>query len=914
MLLGRDAEQAVLAEVVSAARQGRSRALVVRGEPGVGKTSLLDAALEAASGCRVLRTSGFESELPGAFAGLYGLCQPMLDGLDHLPPPQRDALQSAFGLAAGEPPNVFLIGLAVLGLLSDFGSAGPIVCVVDDAQWLDAESTQVIAFVARRLQAESLALFISIREPAESDAFAGLPELRVAGLSDADARRLLSSVILGPLDEQITARLVRETGGNPLALLVLPRGLSPAELAGGFGLSAALPLSGQIERSFARRLERLPVATRRLLLLAALEPVGDSVLFWRAADRMSIGVEAAAPAEAEGLVHFGPRILFRHPLVRSASYRGAADPERRAAHRALAEVSDDSVDPDRRAWHFAQSLVVPDEDAARALERSAARAQARGGLAASAAFLERAAELTPERARRSARVLSAADAQLAAGAPDRALALVEVLGDPQLDAAQMAHVERLRGMISFAQQRGSEAQPLLLRAARRLEAVNPELARQTYFDALWAATFDGRFGNAERRLEAASAARASRPLDAGTSSLDLFFDGLVRRFAEGYVAAVPLMRRALELHRDDPERVDDGRWIWLAAELWDDHAWFELASRQVQLARDTGALGALPLGLHYLAGIHVQGGRFRAATDFIEEASTISAAIGIAPVPYASLVLLGWRGDDATATAIIDAILPMATARGEGMAITGLEYAAALLHNGRGRYERAFASAERSAQFEEPGVSSWVLPELIEAGVRTGRTAVAEAAVDRFSLSTRAAGTDWALGMEAESRALVSPDESAEPHFHDAIERLGRTNIAVQLARTHLLYGEWLRRKRRRVDARQHLRLASEMFVNMGADGFAERAARELAATGETARKRSVETIDQLTPQELHIAQLARDGRSNAEIGAQLFISPRTVEYHLANVFAKLSIASRLQLERALPEAVPVSGDSLARN
>jgi AAA ATPase domain len=775
VLLGRDAERAVLSEVLSAARHGRSRGLVLRGEPGVGKTSLLDAAVDAASGCRVLRTSGFESEPPSAFAGLYALCEPMLDRLDHLPPPQRDALRSAFGLASGDPPSRFLVGLAILGLLSDAGAAGPVLCVVDDAQWLDAESAQAIAFVARRLQAESVALFVSMREPAESDPFAGLPELRVEGLSDVDARRLLASVILGRLDDRIAARLVKETGGNPLALLVLPRGLSPAELAGGFGLAAALPLSSQIERSFARRLERLPIATKRLLLLAALEPVGDSILFWRAADTMSIGVEAAMPAESEGLVHFGPRILFRHPLVRSAIYRGATEPDRRAAHRALADATDDSIDPDRRAWHLAQSLVVPDENAALALELSATRAQARGGLAASAAFLERAAELTPAGTRRAVRVLSAADAQLAAGAPDRALVLLDVVADADLDAAQLAHMERLRGMISFAQQRGSEAQPLLLSAAKRLEPVNPELARQTYFDALWAATFDGRFGNAERRLEAASAARASRPAAAGTSSLDLFFDGLVLRFTEGYVASVPVLRRALQFHRDDPAVVDDGRWIWLAAELWEDQSWSELAARQVQLARDNGALGALPLALHYLAGIHVQGGRFRDAADVIEEATTISTAIGVAPVPYASLVLLGWRGDDATATGIIDAILPTATARGEGMAITGLEYAAALLHNGRGRYELAFTSAERSAQYEEPGVSSWVFPELIEAAVRTGRRAVAEAALERFSISTQAAGTDWALGMEAESRAVVSADGSAESHFREAIERFSHT-------------------------------------------------------------------------------------------------------------------------------------------
>ena len=915
MLQGRRTECAALDRLLETARGGQSGVLVVRGEAGVGKSALLEYALEAASEFQVTQAAGVESEMELPFAGLHQLCATLLDRLDRLPPPQRDALGTAFGLTSGTRPDRFLVGLAFLSLLSDAADQEPLLCLIDDAQWLDQSSAQVLAFVARRLKAESIALVFAEREPGELDSLAGLPELRLEGLSDVHARELLGSVVSGPLDERVAERIVAETHGNPLALLELPHGSSPAELAGGFSVTAALPLPSLIEESFRERVERLPAESQRLLLLAAAEPIGDPALLWRAAERLELVPDAAAPAEAADLLTLGALVTFRHPLLRSAIYRAALPEERRSAHQALAAATDPEIDPDRRAWHHAQAVLAPDEEVASELERSAARARDRGGLAAAAAFLERSAELTPDPADRVQRELTAAQANHEAGAPEAALKLLAGAEAGPLDELQRARLERLRAQLAFALRRGSDAPPLLLAAANRLEPLNTELARETYLEALAAAIFAGRLGNARGVAEVAKAVRAAPPAPRPTRSIDLLLDGLTSRFTDGYAAGVPPLRQALDaVSGDDGHTEDDTRWLWLACriapDLWEDEAWHELATRQLQLARGAGALNVLPLAATYRAGVHVHAGEFAAAAVLVEEADAISEATGNAPLGYTSLVLAAWRGQEAQTLELIGASRADAAERGEGRAIALAEYATAVLYNGLGRYHEALAAAQCASECDDLGLYGWALIELVEAAARSRAPQLAGDALELLSERTGLSGTDWALGIEARSRALLDEGEGAEDHYLEATERLGRCRIKVHLARAHLLYGEWLRRQNRRIDARETLRTAHELFTTMGAEAFAERTARELLAAGEKARKRTADTRGQLTAQETQIAELAREGHSNPEIGAQLFISPRTVEYHLHKVFTKLAISSRNELQRVLAsearEAQPV--------
>jgi DNA-binding CsgD family transcriptional regulator len=906
MLLGRRAECAELERLLEAMHTGHSGVVVLRGEAGIGKTALLEYAAECAEGCQVARAVGVESEMELPFAGLHQLCTPLLAGLDRLPPPQRDALGTAFGLTSGSRPDRFLVGLGLLSLLSDAADQEPLLCLIDDAQWLDQSSTQVLAFVARRLKAESIVLVLAEREPGDLDLLAGLPELWLEGLSDAHARELLGSVVSGPLDDRVAERIVAETHGNPLALLELPHGSAAAELAGGFTVTAELPLPRLIEESFRERVERLPVESQLLLLVAAAEPIGDPALLWRAAERLDLGPEAVGPAEAAGLLTLGARVTFRHPLLRSAIYRAAPAHQRRSAHEALAAATDPGLDPDRRAWHRAQSALAPDEEIARELERSADRARGRGGLAAAAAFLERAAALTPDPAHRARRELTAAHAKHVAGAPAAALKLLAAAEEGPLDDLQAARLARLRAQLAFALRRGRDAPPLLLAAATRLEPLSPELARETYLEALAAAIFAGRLGTGPGVLEVAEAARVAPPTPQPARTIDLLLDGLATRFTDGYAAGVPPLRQALDaVCRDEGHSEDDIRWLWLACriapDLWEDETWHELATRQLQLARDAGALSVLPLAATYRAGVHVHAGEFAAAAALVEEADAITEATGNAPLGYTSLVLAAWRGQEAQALELIEGSREDATERGEGRAITLAEYATAVLYNGLGRYRAALTAAQRASEHDDLGLFGWALIELVEAAARSSEPELAAEALERLSERTRLSGTDWALGIEACSRALLDEGQGTEDLYLEATERLGRCRIKVHVARAQLLYGEWLRRQNRRIDARETLREAHELFSRMGAEAFAARAARELLATGEKARKRTDDMRSQLTAQEAQIAELAREGHSNPEIGAQLFISARTVEYHLHKVFTKLEISSRHELQRVLP-------------
>jgi DNA-binding CsgD family transcriptional regulator len=913
-MLGRRAECEALDRLVADVHAGQSRILVLRGEAGIGKSALLAYLMDGASGCRIARTAGVESEMELPFAGLHQLCAPFLDRLERLPGPQREALGTVFGQRAGTPPDRFLVALAVLGLLSEVAEEGPIICLVDDAQWLDRASAQALAFTARRLLAEPLGLLFAVREPSDDAELRGLPELVVEGIADGDARRLLESTIRGRLDEQVVERIVAETRGNPLALLELPRRMTPAELAGGFGLLDCDALESCIEESFLRRLESLRPQTRRLVLAAAAEPLGDPTLLWHAAERLGVGIDAAAPAEDAGLIRFGARVRFRHPLVRSAVYRAAEPAERSEVHRALADATDPEADPDRRAWHLAHAASGPDERVAAELEHAAGRAQSRGGVAAAAAFLERATKLTPDPDRRGARALAAARAKWAAGAHEATHELVAIAELTELDELQRASLERLRAEISFAWTRGSDAPELLLAAAGRLAPLDAQLARATYLEALAAAMFRGRLGAEHGVRDVAAAARAAPPPPEPPRATDLLLDGLATRFSEGYVAAVRPLRRAIDAFtRDDRRGQYDSDWLLacrIAPDLWDDEAWHGLAVAGLGLARDAAALTLLPIALHYRAGVHVHAGEFAAASALVAEADRISEATGTPRFTYTSMVLAGWQGDHGAALRLIRESVQDATARGEGRVIALAEYATAVLHNGLGRYEDALAAARRGCEHDDLGLCGWSLVELIEAAARSGNRDVAAAALRQLEARTRAAGTDWALGVEAGSRALLAEGMKAESLYREAIKRLTCTRIAVHLARVQLLYGEWLRREGRRVDARENLRLAHDTFSRAGAEAFAERTRRELLATGETVAWRTAETRDVLTAQEAQIARLAAAGRTNPEIGSQLFISRRTVEYHLHKVFTKLDVSSRRELRAALPEGEPILAPS----
>ena len=916
---GRSSECEALDRLLEAAREGRSGVLVIRGEAGMGKTTLMRYAAGKAAGFRLAHIAGVESEMELPFAGVHQLCAPLLGGLDRLPAPQRDALRVALGLASGDAPDRFLVGLATLTLLAEVAEEQPLLCLVDDLQWLDGASRQAVGFLARRLLAERVAIVFAVREravreslyategpePSDERHLPGLPELRLEGLGHEDASAILATAVPGRLDARVRERLIAETRGNPLALLELPRDMSAAELAGGFGLPGPVT-EREIEARFLLRLNVLPADTRRLLQLAAADPVGDPLLVWRAAEQLGIEPQAATPAIADSVFEIGTRVRFRHPCMRAAAYRSASQQERHALHAALAEATDPQLDPDRRAWHRAQATPAPDESVAEELERSAGRALARGGIAAAAAFLEHAATLTPDRAGRARRLLAAARGQRDAGALDAALELLVAVEAGPVDALQAAEIEQLRGEIAFDQRRVGEAARLLVSAARRFDTLDARLARTTHLKALGA----GMWAGPDRLRVAAEAARAAPTAPGEPEAVDLLVDAFAIRVTEGYTAAEPTLRRALDAVLALEVNTDIGRWLWLtgaragavaAVELWDADAFHALITRHVQVARDMGAIVLLQFGLQSLVRLCLLAGDLAAAGQAIDEVRAIAEVTGTSPVAYNDVSLAAWRGQEALTSELIERQTGEASARGIGRVMQFTTYAAAVLNNGLGRYDAALDAARRAFEHDELGFTPLVVPELAEAASRTGETALVEAALERMSERMPAAPNDWALGTCARVRALASEGDEAERFHRESIERLARTRARMELARGRLLYGEWLRREGRRIDAREQLRVARESLLAMGADAFAERARHELLATGEKVRRRRDDTRDELTPQEQHIARLARDGLTNPEIGAELFLSPRTVEWHLKKVFTKLGISSRRALRDALP-------------
>ncbi|MFV8162864.1 helix-turn-helix transcriptional regulator [Mycobacterium sp. 134] len=915
-LVGRQRECTQLTDLLGGLRRGESAVSVIRGEAGIGKSVLLEYVAAEASGMTVTAARGIEADMELAYAGLHQLCAPFLATIDALPVPQRDALRVAFGLAVGDPPDRFLVGLAVLSLLTRASEARPVLVIVDDAQWLDQVSVLTLEFVARRLLAEAVAMVFAVRDPAGQAVLKDLPGVRLGGLDPAAAGELLEAAVAGRLEERVRDRLVAETSGNPLALLELYRGRSAAELA--YGVEAGTEagrqsVSSRVEQDFADRIHLLPAPTRTLLLIAAAEPVGEARLLLRAAEAMDI-VPDAAPAKAAGLIEFGESVRFRHPLVRSAVYSQANPDERRAVHRALAAVTDPVLDPDRCAWHAAEAADGPDEAVAAGLDHAAGRARQRGGMAAEAVLLERATELTPDLWQRGRRALAAAEAHFSAASPDRATELATLASLCPLDRLDQARLARLRARILFGRSRSDEAAPLLLEAAAQFTAAGSPLARETYLEAISATVFAGRVHGVAGAKAAAVAARDSGAPPSHSKAADLLLDGVATLLADGYEAGVPALRRAFEPFAQEElhSREATMRWLLLVPVAlesfihygWDLPAWDTFATRAVRLARDIGALGVLPPALIYLGGVYIHHGDFATAARMIDEADAISTATGQTPHAYASLVLAAWRGEEDAAAGPIAEAKARAAQHGEVSLLGVAGYIQGVLYNGLARYDEALAVARAGIDHDGYNFTGLSLVEHVEAAVRCGELDTARTSLDRLVELTRAADSGWARGVSARSRALLADGDEADVLYRTAIEELARDRVVVEVARTHLLYGEWLRRNRRRALAREQLRSAHEMFDGMGASAFAERARRELLATGEHVRTRETGPTNSLTPQEAQIAALAAAGMTNPKIGAELFLSPHTVEWHLRKVYTKLGISSR----RELPDALPASG------
>jgi DNA-binding CsgD family transcriptional regulator len=903
-LVGRQREQQQLAQLCERARAGQSGVLVLHGEAGIGKSALLAEVLAKADGLRTVRVSGAESELELAYAGVQQLCGPILAFIDRLPDPQKNALRVALGLREGAAPDRLLVGLAVLTLLGDVGADRPTMCIVDDAQWVDRASLQALTFAARRLHADPVTMIFATRT-AEADELNGLPELGLSRLGRVHAETLLSEVIAGQLDDTVRENILDEADGNPLALLELRRAMAPAVLAGGYGLTAAGSVAGRVEREFGQRLHDLPAATRTLLLIAAAEPTGDPEWLWAAAARLHLDADASGPAERSGLVTVESRLRFRHPLVRSAVYRNASQPQRRQVHAALADVIAGPNAEEHRAWHRAHATSAPDENVAVELVQSAERARRRGGAAAAAAFLSHAVELTPDPVRRAQRALDAALSKLDAGDPDAAAKLLVTAAGID-DELLSARADLLRAKIAFAALRGRDAPALLLAAAQRLRPLDPVLSRQTYLDALTASMIVGRLAGGEHASAAAiaeSARHAPPPSDPPTAA-DLFLDGIVVRLTEGHAAAAPLLRRAIRQYlEEDGAGAADPRLhditLRVLLDLFEQDTYSSLNVRQLELLRAAGELTVLPAALTTHAGACVTSGDFAQAADLLEQSDEISAATGAPPHRSIRTYLAACRGQEQLGRELARITIEDATSRGEGSEVTVVLFSLAIMHNGLGQYDEALTACTSALEYDDVGMYGHVLNETVEAAARSGQTSVAETAAAQLIERAEATRTPTALGYSARATALTTPGPDAEQHYRTAISELQRSPLIVMTARTHLLLGEWLRRENRRADARDELRTAHEMFVQMGAGGFAGRTRRELQAAGEAVRKeRRGGSSAVLTTQESYIARLAGDGYSNSEIAGHLFISPRTVEWHLSNIFGKLGVTSRRELRR----------------
>ena len=908
-LVGRRAEVTAIDDLIANVRQGSSGVLVVRGDVGMGKTALVEYAAASAPDFQVARTVGIESEMELGFAGLHQLVRGFEKRLDQLPPPQRDALRCGFGIIQAPRPDRFLVGLATLTLLAEAATERPVLCLVDDAQWLDSVSAEVLGFVARRLLADRIAIVFAARsEGAEVAALRGLPTLNLRGVTPAEAHELLSSSVRGPIDAHVADRIVETAAGNPMVILEVASDLTAAQLEGKARLPEPLPVSAHLQEIFQRRVESLSASARLMLLLAAADPSSDALLLMRAAERLGLGARAVDELEQQRLLRVDTRVEFRHPVIRSAAYHGAPHRRHKQVHEALAAASDPATDPDRRAWHRAAAILGQDDEVATELETAADRARARGGMGAAAALLERSAELTSDSRQRADRLLTAAETELSAGDVAKTEALLTLVGPQVAGTRANARSTRLQAMIDYARGRLGDVPSLLVRAARAFAPIDTTQATQTLLEGIQAAVYSGRFAG---DWDAGSVAMVARDLTPSrgdeTSIADALLAGFTSLYVDSRASATPHFRAALESLQDDGQpTLDRLRWFMLgclaASEMWDDRAQHALAKQWVALARETGALIALPVALNYLGWYEVMEGRPRAAAGVLVEGSEIAKATGNAGIVGDSgagiLLRLVWLGEEAAARAAAEAMLQDGMQRRQGAGVTHAKSALTVLELSLRNYEAAFGCGRDVFEEDLLYLGSLVLPDLVEAAVRAGQPGVAKTAVERLRERAAAGGSDWALGVLARAEALVAADDEAEAFYESSLRHLEQSRIAPDLARSHLVFGEWLRRQGRRKDARGHLREAHEAFESMGASLFAERARIELNATGEHARKRGYDNLDRLTPQEAQIGRLAGEGARNQEIAAQLFISPATVEYHLTKVFRKLGVSSRTQLAR----------------
>ncbi|MGW7549327.1 ATP-binding protein [Streptomyces sp. NPDC054770] len=903
-LIGRTAELEVVQTLLDGLSAGSSGVLVLRGQAGIGKSALLHETAERAEAAGTLLASavGTQTETGFDFAGLHQLLSPFLGSLPDLPVPQRTALRTVFGLAAGPAPSHFLVGLATLTLLTDAAARQPVLCVVDDAQWLDRVSQEVLAFVARRLLADRVGFVFALRDGEEhAAALRGLPELGVRALEPAAGRELLELAAAGRVAESLSRRVLAEAAGHPLTLVELGR-----ELREGRGLPDPVPglpmrVGERLERLYLDRVRKLPPAAQTLLLVAAAEQFGDPERIRRAAQVLGLDAEVAAAPEVGRLLSWSPRVAFAHPLMRTAAYWGASPGEQRRAHAALAEVTDPYLDPDRRAWHLAEATADPDEAVARELEASADRARSRGGWESGQAFLRRAAELTADPERAAERLLAAAEAGLVAGDPAGAAALAEQAVPHLTRPLVLARARRVRGLSLKAEGRVAEAARMLVGAAREMGPEDPRLAHDTLFEGFGVAQLE----SWQRTAEVVSAVRELRrpaPGAPGDGLLDGFAAVLDGRTDEGYT----LLRRGVRTFAAVRDAPDAGMprlvaWLYASGLVFDHASWTDLERNWIPALRSRGAVAALVPALYSLAKDHLRAGRLTAAEASLAEGRALAEAVGDhgwgPGFAQADVLLLGLRGEAAQGRALADRLL------GEPVPDvwrTGVRLAVAVLELGAGRYEAALDAA-----LDARALWSLLSPEdVVEAAMRCGRPEVARAALDGFAPLAAAAGSPWVLGVAARCRALLKGDDpAADDDYRQSVDHLRRTPVTLAVARSRLVHGEWLRRQRRRRDARHELGTALESFERMRAYGFAERARAELAATGEHRRRPAGPDGVGLTPQELQIARLAAAGATNRAIATRLFLSAATVEYHLRGVYRKLGVNRRVLLAQALADA-----------
>ncbi|MEU9352488.1 AAA family ATPase [Streptomyces griseoloalbus] len=937
--MGRIGESAALRDLVVRACAGSGGVLVLHGEGGIGKTTLLDSVHTEYRTLQVLRVENTQTETELSFAGLQHLTGPLLRHFGGLPQPQRDALGVALGRRSGPAPDPLHLGLAVLGLLSAVAEEHPVLCLVDDAQWMDRSSLAVLAFVARRIAAQRIAVVFAAEDIDRLGELSGLPARAVGPLGDRDARELLDSTVRAPLDRRVRERVLTEAHGNPLALLHLPRWIGPTEMAarstdGGRGGPKRL------EESFRIRLSQLPTDTQLLLLLAAAEPDGNPLVVRRAAARLAIGPDALAVAESAGILDTSTRMSFRHPLLRSMVYAAASSTERRRVHAALAECCDTGQDPDRHAWHLGQAAAGFDEEVAGRLEEAARRAARGAGAAVACGFWELAAALTADRLTRASRLLSAACAKRETGAFREALAILASLRHEPMPATDHARVVLLHARTVYAVQRDEEAVRLLVDAARLVADQDPAAARRVLLDAFAAVAFAGRHLSRERVADIVVEARricsdldvdvdlgpdgdwdpaasldkdgsdaAGSPVAAGSPAADGSPDGLVglvlraqiASLSEGPAAAAPLMARAVRRCLADPpaEALDAPNMARLASDaalyVGDARAWQRLVGRQVQSARASRDHVALPIALNHQAMVDLHFGRLDDAAKRVAEAHGITETLGMAPLRYADLALAAWRGDEPAGVQLIDLAEREAGERREGRLLTATEYARAVLHNGAGRPEAALAAVGEPYDGAGAGYRVLLAVECAEAAVACGQTPSARSAREVLRENALACGTPWAEGLYLQTQALLQDGAEKEESYRRAAEELTRAGAVLQAARAHLLWGEWLLRTGRRTQARQPLRQAWTVFSGAGARAFRTRAAIKLGAAGERS-VRPGRGVHALTAQELRVARMVASGETSREIGAALFVSPRTVDAHVRSILRKLDILSRRQL------------------